>query len=66
MSRVRPRPAPLGADFLKSLVKPPAQLLRIELLVGSAAARDDRAGGRDARQPGEADQFPGHPHVCVG
>ena len=49
----------------ETLVKAPAELVRVEILVGAAPAGDHDAGGGDAREPREADQFPGHPHRCV-
>jgi hypothetical protein len=37
-----------------------AQLVGVDVALGPAPARDDDAGGGDARQAGEADELPGH------
>jgi hypothetical protein len=34
--------------------------------VRAALARDDDAGGGDARDAGQADELPGNTHLCVG
>jgi hypothetical protein len=53
------------ANFSEAAMKPPAELVRVEILVGAAPAGHHHARGRDPRQAGEADEFPGHPHRCV-
>jgi hypothetical protein len=44
-----------------------AQLVGLDVLaLGAAAAGDDRAGGGDARDPGQAHVLPRDPHPLVG
>src|SRR5918992_1256867 len=55
-----------GTDWVRGLfeplVQPLAQLLRVVLALSAPLARDDHAGGRHAREAGEAEELPGHAH----
>jgi hypothetical protein len=53
------------ANFSETAMKPRAELVRVEILVRAAPAGDNNAGRGNSRQPGETDEFPGHPHRCV-
>ena len=41
-------------------------VVRVVLALGAPPAGDDRTRRGDARDAGEADELPGHPHGCVG
>jgi hypothetical protein len=49
----------------KTSVKPAAELVRVELPMGTALAGNHHTGGGHPRQPRETDEFPGHPHRRV-
>ena len=47
-------------------MQPLAQLVGLVLVMRAALARDDDAGGGDAREAGQADELPGNTHRPVG
>ena len=49
-------------NLLQPAMQPLAQLVGVVLLLRAPLARHDRAGGGHAREPGETDELPGHPH----
>jgi hypothetical protein len=46
-------------------MKPAAELVWVQFLVGAAPAGNHHARSGDPRQPRDADEFPGHPHGRV-
>jgi hypothetical protein len=46
-------------------VKSGSELVRVEFLLGAAPASNHHARSGHPRQPGETNEFPGHPHRCV-
>jgi hypothetical protein len=53
-------------DLGEATVKPPAELIRIKFRTGAPPPGDHDARSSYSREPGDTDQFPGHPHRCVG
>jgi hypothetical protein len=43
-------------------VEPFAEFVGVIVVVGSALAGDDHAGGGHTREASDSDQLPGHPH----
>jgi hypothetical protein len=53
------------ADLREAAVQPAAKLVRIELLMVTAPAGDHDPRGSHAREPGQTDELPWHPHRRV-
>jgi hypothetical protein len=43
-------------------VEPLAKFVGVIVVLGSALAGDDHAGGGHAREASDSDELPGHPH----
>jgi len=59
-------PLGLGRGLGEAAVQAIAELDRVVLALGAAPPGDDRAGGGDAGDPGEADELPGDAHRPYG
>jgi hypothetical protein len=46
-------------------MEPIAELVGVVLVLGPALASDDHTGSGDARDPGDSEELPWHPHRSV-
>ena len=49
-------------DLGETGMQPAPELVRLHLSMRAPPAGNDHAGSRHAREAGESDPFPGHPH----
>ena len=51
-----------GGGLGQAPVEPLAKFVGVIVVLGPALAGDDHAGGGHAREAGDSDELPGHPH----